>query len=388
MNKREFLRGGVAAMACLPFALPVRVGAATATASEGASTLLAAWHQDAAEGRSPGDYVGLLQLDWQAAQVQTRSAVAVPSRTHGLMALADGGFVAVAVRPGAWIVRCDAQGQPVQWHRMESESDSHTLDGHVCASADGQWLYTAETNSRTGQGWIAVRDPVSLRKVAQWRTYGVEPHQILLDASGALMVANGGILRAEGDKKRDLHLMDSSLVRLDMRTGERLGQWRLKDPRLGIRHMAWGQPGPEGTDGVRKPLLGIALQNEHDDLAQRRRSPVLAVWDGETLQTPSADPAGGGYSGDIVAGPDGGFVLSCLRTHTALQWSPAAPTALTVVAQMQDAGALTPWPLAHASNGMLLASARGLGRWHPTQPPLFVKWPSGFVPDNHWVLVA
>lgn len=41
------------------------------------------------------------------------------------------------------------------------------------------------------------------------------PHQLLLDASGKLMVANGGILRAEGDKKRDLQLMDSSLVRMD-----------------------------------------------------------------------------------------------------------------------------------------------------------------------------
>ena len=161
---------------------------------------------------------------------------------------------------------------------MDSEPEGRTLDGHLCASSRGEWLYTTETDPMSGQGWVAVREWRSLRKVAQWRTHGVEPHQLLLDESGALMVANGGIFRAQGDKKRDLHLMDSSLVRLDPVTGERLGQWRLKDSRLGMRHLAWSHPqGEPGTPRQGKHLLGIALQNEHDDLMQRRSSPVLAV---------------------------------------------------------------------------------------------------------------
>jgi hypothetical protein len=237
---------------------------------------------------------------------------------------------------------------------------------------------------------VSVRDSQTLRKVAQWRTYGVEPHQLLLDASGKLMVANGGILRAEGDKKRDLQLMDSSLVRMDPTTGERLGQWRLKDPRLGIRHMAWGNPVAATGAGQQtaKPLLGIALQNEHDDLIRRRASPVFAVWDGDTIQTPALGEGGGGYSGDIVASPDGGFVLSCLRTNTAFQWSPKAPEALTVIAQLQDAGALTHWPQAQQAHGVLLGSARGVARWHPAQAPVFLKWPIGLALDNHWAWVA
>jgi hypothetical protein len=301
-------------------------------------------------------------------------------------------------------------------------SEGRTLDGHVCASADGQWLYTAETSARAGQGWVSVRDSQTLRKVAQWRTYGVEPHQLLLDATGKLMVANGGILRAEGDKKRDLQLMDSSLVRMNPSTGERLGQWRLKDQRLGIRHMAWSQPAVKSASSpkVSKPFpgtwaaeraaqvkeepvqragdtkqhalppwhLGIALQNEHDDVIRRRASPVFAVWDGDTIQTPALGEGGGGYSGDIVASPDGGFVLSCLRTNTAFQWSPKAPQALTVIAQLQDAGALTNWPLAQHADGVLLGSARGVARWHPSLAPVFLKWPVGLALDNHWALVG
>lgn len=390
MKKRDFLRSGgaLAASALWPFAVMAQSTGDAEPAPR--STVLAAWHQDGSATQTAGEFVGLFELDWQAAQVRIRSTLAVPTRTHGLLVQPDGGFVAVAVRPGSWIVRCDAQGQAVQWLRMDSEPEGRTLDGHVCASADGQWLYTAETSARSGQGWVSVRDSQTLRKVAQWRTFGVEPHQLLLDATGNLMVANGGILRAEGDKKRDLQLMDSSLVRMNPTTGERLGQWRLKDQRLGIRHMAWSQPvvTPGSSQPAARPLLGIALQNEHDDLIRRRASPVLAVWDGDTLQTPAQGHDGAGYSGDIVASPDGGFVLSCLRTNTAFHWSPHAPEDLIAIAKLQDAGALTNWPLAQHADGVLLGSARGVARWHPSLAPVFLKWPVGLALDNHWALVG
>ena len=184
--------------------------------------------------------------------------------------------------------------------------------------------------------------------------------------------------------------MDSSLVRMDPTTGERLGQWRLKDPRLGILHMAWARPVAASGAGQQtaKPLLGIALQNEHDDVIHRRASPVFAVWDGETIQTPAVAEGGGGYSGDIIASPIGGFVLSCMRTNTAFHWSPEVPETLTVIAQLQDAGALTHWPLAQHAHGALLGSARGVARWHPAQAPAFLNWPIGLALDNHWALVA
>lgn len=389
MNKRDFLRtgGALAAGAWWPFGAWARNAAGTTPAS--VSTVVAAWHQDGAPGQIGGEFVGLMALDWEAAQVRVQSRLNVPTRTHGLLVRPDGGFVAVAVRPGNWIVRCDAQGLPAQWLHMDSEAEGRTLDGHVCASADGQWLYTAETNPRSSQGWISVRDAQTLRKVAQWRSHGVEPHQILLDGAGMLMVANGGLLRADGDKKRDVHLMDSSLVRMNPTTGERLGQWRLKEQRLGLRHMAWNHPVSGAGAGADKPLLGIALQNEHDDLVRRRASPVLALWDGESLQTPApGGDHGGGYSGDIIGTPDGGFALSCLRSGTALRWSPSAPSELTVIAQLKDAGAMTHWPVPRQADGLLLGSANGVARWHPDQAPVFLRWPQSMALDNHWALVG
>jgi hypothetical protein len=61
---------------------------------------------------------------------------------------------------------------------------------------------------------------------------------------------------------------------------------------------------------------------------------------------------------------------------------------MTVIAQLQDAGALTHWPLADHAHGALLGSARGVARWHPAREPVFLKWPVGLALDNHWVLVA
>ena len=82
--------------------------------------------------------------------------------------------------------------------------------------------------------------------------------------------------------KRDLHTLNSSLVRLDGDTGALLGRWRLHDPRLRLRHLA-GHPG--------RKVLGIALQAEHHDTS---------------ASTPNAGETGiRGYGGSIAATPDG-----------------------------------------------------------------------------------
>jgi hypothetical protein len=103
------------------------------------------------------DFVGLLRADWTMEQIQVQAAVPVPSRAHGLLAEPGGGFLAVASRPGQWLLRCDEQGKVVQWHQMEREAEGRRLDGHVCASVDGQWL-TPPRPIRCPPGWIVVRE--------------------------------------------------------------------------------------------------------------------------------------------------------------------------------------------------------------------------------------
>lgn len=75
--------------------------------------------------------------------------------------------------------------------------------------------------------------------------------------------------------KRDLARRDSSLLRLDARTRALLGQWRLQDPRLSPRHLAWS---PDGA------MIGIALQAKHDDAAAKDAAPVVAMFDGSAAR--------------------------------------------------------------------------------------------------------
>lgn len=363
MDRRCFL-GTVGAG--LLGAVQVRADAAQALA------IGAAWRGPA---EADAHRVGVLEVDWSARTMRVKHAVPVSTRPHGLLAEVEGALLAVALRPGTWLMRLDADGRVAA---QVAPDDAHrtTFGGHVAASPDGRWLYTTETHAADGRGRIGVRDARSLRKVDEWLTHGIEPHQLLVDAGGHLLVANGGIRRDADDRKRDLDRMDASLVRMHGASGALIGQWRLPDARLSIRHMAFGAPSA-GT----AVLLGLALQAEHDDPAHRAAAPALALWDGTSLTLPTRQAAAAGYAGDITAAADGGFVISNPFTHRAWLWRPVSPDALTEVAQLQRAYALAPW---HAG-GVIVAAARGIGRWHPTEAPAMVPWPAPIALDNHWV---
>ena len=349
--------------------------------------LAAAWRT--APGLGPADagrdFVGLLDLDWTARQVRIAAQMVLPHRAHGLQAEAHGGFLAVAARPGRYVLRCDAQGQAMLHYNLDNEYPHRTLAGHITTSADRQWLYTPETDSSTGQGWVSVREHTTLRKVAEWPTHGIDPHQCLVDAQGALLLVNGGIPRDADGKKRNLDHMAPSLVRLDVTTGALLGRWRLNDSRLSLRHMAWSLASDSAT---RQPLLGIALQAEHDDPLARSSAPVLAVFDGTTLHIPTRSTLGGGYAGDIAAGPGGGFIVSGQKTKQGLLWHPDAPSELHAIAELSELCALAAWTNQGRSTGVVMGGARGVARWHPTEPAAMLAWPQAMSPDNHWVLLG
>lgn len=386
MDKREFLRllsAGLAA-AILP-------AAARAAGDARPQRLIATWrstlrlgpHGEALEAApAPVDYVGLLEPDWAAGRVLIRQALAVPDRAHGLLDDGDAGFIAIAFRPGPWLMRVDADGRVVQRVVM-AEEGGRTLDGHAVFDPSGQWLLTTETDPRDDSGWISVRDRHTLKKMAEWRTHGIEPHQACLDADGKLVIANGGIRRAANDRKRDIDRMESSLVRIDPANGELLGQWRLPDRRLSLRHLALGNDrAPNG-----KPLVGIAIEAEHDDPAKRVAAPVLAIWDGGELRTPTHVPAGRGYSSDIVAGPGGGFYLNGEFAHNVMLWHPGKPAELTVIAELARARSLAPWR-ADERDGVLIGARKGIARWHPTVASQFMRWPLDMSVDIHWTMKA
>lgn len=314
-------------------------------------------------------HVGILAVDWAARTLRVAGQLRVPTRPHGMCAERDGGLLAVALRPGRWLLRLAPDGSLRQRIDIADEALPRRFGGHVVASADGSRLYTTETDTHSGRGRIGVRDARTLKKLDDWDSHGVEPHQLLLDREGHVVLANGGIWRDRDDRKVALDRMEASLVRLHGGSGALLGQWRPDDPRLSVRHLAWSDDG----------LLGVALQAEHDDAADRAAAPALAVWDGQALQ---AVPGGDGYAGEITGVPaaaGGGFVLSNALRDTAWWWHPAAPGRLTEVARLQRAYALA------THSGVLIAAARGLARWHPREAPAMLPWPEAMALDNHMV---
>ncbi len=353
-------------------------GAAFAKAS-GSVHLAAAWEHQGSF------HIGLLSTREGAGQaLQVHASIEVPTRAHGLCVLPDGSVLATARRPGDWLVRWQpGQGAEPQWLWQAGD---RSFNGHVLASADGQRLYTTETDAETGASWIAVRDARTLEKTTEWPTHGLDAHELIWDARGGsdnaptLIVANGGVPTAPetGRVKRDLGRMDSSLVRLDTRTGRLLGQWRLQDQRLSLRHLAWS---PDGA------TLGIALQAEHDDATAKNAAPVLALFDGQALRVvPTPERIAQnlhGYGGSIAA-THAGWAVSCPRAHGiatfSLQgkWQGLVPLPEVCPLAVRD-GAL--WA------GGLGASLQNAQAATPVNHP-YGHGLRGARLDNHWVITG
>lgn len=344
--------------------------------AEASITVLAAWRE------RTGDRVGLLRDDGGA--LVESASLALPTRAHGLMAGADGSALIAARRPGDWLLRWHPGSSRVQWHWMD---DDRRLNGHLARCALTGAVLSTETDLDSGAGLLGVRDPVTLNKQAEWPTHGLDPHQVLVLPfsvgpwpAGTVLVANGGIpTQAEtGRSKRELGRMDASLVALESRSGRLLGQWRLPDPRLSIRHLACNL----GANH-RSCRVGVALQAEHDDAGARRMAPVLALWDGHRLGLCRGQPELAGYAGDITATESGGFVLSCPRANTLAVFTARGDFVSALPAA--DACALASSPrgwLAAGRDGWMRerGATNGLHPYRPVDSagqPIATQW------DNH-----
>lgn len=374
ISRRRTLQAMAAALAATT--LPTQ---ARAAANATRAVIGAAWRGPRA---SDPNLAGTLVADWEARTLGFGYTVPLPSRPHGLMAEAGGGLLVCSARPGTWMLRCDGQGKLIQRIDVQGEGECR-LGGHVIASANGEHLYTTETDFSTGKGKIGVREHRSLRKIAEWDTHGLDPHQLLLDAHGHLFVANGGIPRTPDDRKFDIHRMDASLVHIDTANGTLLGKWKVDDPRLSLRHMAWSRA-PQDPDA----LLGIAMQAEHDLEAERRLAPILAVFDGERLSIPTQENDGIGYAGDIAPALHDGFALSSHQADVANLWHPGLPERMRPIIELKAPYALSGWHGAQDGGGIVVATAYGLGSWHPSTAPNLLPWPEPMALDNHWIVIS
>jgi hypothetical protein len=330
-------------------------GLARAAAPETPQRLAAAWQ--AAQGYQ----VGILE---HTGGLAIRAALDVPTRAHGLAREPAGTLLAVARRPGDWLLRWSADGRAQAWRWIEPR---RAFTGHVLRAGDT--VYTTETDLDSGAGLLGVRAAASLEKLDEWPTHGLDPHQLLADARvpGALIIANGGVPTQPetGRLKRGMERMDSSLVRLDAASGELLGQWRLADPRLSLRHLAWNGG-----------LLGISMQAEHDDPHDRAAAPVLALFDGDGLRVVPAPQALAGYGGDIA--PLGaGFAVGCPRAQgIACFGADGTWLGLTPLAEA-CALAATPERVWAGGRQLSLGLAEAAAPVASVLPPIRL--------DNHWI---
>ena len=176
MNRRDCLLGMATGLAT-GWLSPLAWAATTDARTASGVAIGAAWR-----GPQPTDpyFAGVLEADWAEKRLSIRYAVPLPTRPHGLIAEAAGGLTICGVRPGTWIMRCDGAGKVIRQVRLDEEGETR-LGGHAVVSADGARLLATGTDFRTGQGRIVVRDRASLKKLDEWPTHGIDPHQLLLD---------------------------------------------------------------------------------------------------------------------------------------------------------------------------------------------------------------
>jgi len=272
----------------------------------------AAWDDD--QGHH---HIGLLAREGEKLRVV--ASVEMPTRAHGLAWEPDGRLLATARRPGDWLLRWSPEGTAKpQW--QWTEPDRRTT-GHTLRDPDGAIIYSVEADVDTAQCVVVARDAASLAVRAEYPTGGIDAHMLVLTAAGDLLVANGGVptVPEAGRQRGDMDRMASSLVLLRRPrrgrlrgegAGETLGQWRLADARLSLRHMTRHASG----------VVGIALQAEHDDASARRAAPVLALFDGQRLRTADLPKSLNGYGGDITLTGDG-FAVSTPRANGVARWS-------------------------------------------------------------------
>jgi hypothetical protein len=193
--------------------------------------------------------------------------MALPARGHSFALHRNTGIVvAFARRPGTFAIVFDpASGRRL--HTIEPAEDRRFC-GHGLFARNGTVLIATELEYSTGDGVLGLYDANDgYRRIGEYRSGGLDPHETLLLPDGVtLVVANGGILTdpdAPGIKL-NRNDMESSLAYVDTRDGTIVAQHRLPDEyaQLSLRHMALTPDGTvavamqyEGPSGDRVPLL-------------------------------------------------------------------------------------------------------------------------------------
>lgn len=200
---------------------------------------------------------------------RTRLAEPLPARGHAAAVSPDGGTAVICARRAGRFVAVVDLSTLAAVREIAAPPDRHFY-GHACFSADGAILFTTENAFDSGDGRIGVYDAANgYRRLGEWRSHGIGPHELLLHPDGrTLVVANGGILTHPDSGREPLNLdtMAPSIAFIDSRTGDLAH--RIEIPRtlslLSSRHLSVSGDGGvavvmqyQGDEGETPPLVAL-----------------------------------------------------------------------------------------------------------------------------------
>ncbi len=297
LDRRSFL-----ALAAAAVALPGR-GFALEAAPDDAPLYLAA---RTAPGRFEAAVIGTDGADRLVLPLVTRGhgfAVA-PGRRRAVAFARELGGQALGFDPAG-------RGAPV----LFAAGEGRHFYGHGAFSPDGRLLLATENAFDTGDGMVGVYDAgAGFRRIGEYATAGVGPHEALLLPDGrTLVVANGGIATHPdyGEQKLNLADMAPSLVYLDLESGAVTERAALPPDlhQLSIRHIAlaggavWFGCQYEGPTTDDPPLVGRHVRGREPELFGG--PPALRTGLRNYVGSVAADASG---SVVAAASPRGGLV--------------------------------------------------------------------------------
>lgn len=254
IDRRDFLRAAGAS-----FVASLAPGALAATLATDAVYATAFQRRDGAYG------VAVLSEDGHILH-----RVELPDRGHDVtFDPISRRSVVFARQPGTFATIFDHTGKAAPL--TIGSAEGRHFYGHGVFSPDGGLLYATENDFDNAAGVIGVYDATAgFRRVAEFPTFGVGPHELLLMADGrTLAIANGGIETHPdfGRAKLNIATMKPSLVFVDSVTGDLLDRYELPAAlhQLSIRHMdtdargaVWFGCQYEGPAAERPLLVGFA----------------------------------------------------------------------------------------------------------------------------------
>jgi uncharacterized protein len=228
---------------------------------------------------------------------QSLFQLGLPARGHAAAAHPTRAIaVAFARRPGTFGLVIDC-GLGAVMQQLEPPA-GRQFNGHGVFDAEGAVLMTSEVVAEGSAGRIGLWETKSFRRIGEWDSGGLGPHDIKRLPDGRIVVANGGIQTDPADRtKLNLPDMRPNLTLLSAE-GAILDRAELA-PELrqnSIRHLA-----------LLPDKIAFAMQWEGD---ATEAVPQLGLWvPGELPVTYAPDAAYSfamkGYAGSIAATTDG-----------------------------------------------------------------------------------